>query len=628
MEDTTRTITDIIKELALITLGNDVIIETLDGFNPVLSSTTAQKNVEESNAFMDLMSTSIFNIDEGIGRVLSFFTGRELQEEENRRELLAALARIGDGQISPNNDLPVAENKETIPRWLMSLGKITAFGASLGAISGFIDEMTSSRGIIWKLRVRIRWFMMKVPKMLDNMDDSFGVITTKLQTLFENNRYTKPLADIVKFVRSSVKLRGNFLKSASKALIKVKDSFILLGKSFTWGAKLGKLLGKLLKVFGYVITIAIAAYATISGAITGWKVGGMIGALEGAISGLLVNLAGEVLDLLKDVVSWVAKMLGFEKFSKILDSFSFSELISSGVKAIFDVLQYTWDYLVTLFSPGKLIQSFKDGGFAGLTAMISGGILDMIKGAISWIATMLGEFDFANALDGFSIQKYLMKGVESMIRFVTASINFIDKLWSKAMISKTIVSAANIIITRVSDSVIRFVTRIIDSIVSFFTKAPSAITNMMKSASGKASESMKNVLPDASKHKSPADPLHWVGKAIPKEVYKFAGARDPEQIKNDLNQGGVNPYDEKGREMQGRDAKFASEVLKVQDYLKSSPSNVGATLNQSSSNVRNAPVTINNMGGNVTNNTSSNVSNSSSPFEPLVLGSSMGFTSF
>jgi hypothetical protein len=600
-------ITQIVKALEKANDKQEFIADTIVGFNPVLQSPIVYDIIDNAVVFMAGVASTLIDISDtvngiktGISDVLGFFTGRQLQEEENRRELIDALNNLGEGRGGPG-PVPTNEAKDKkVPAWLMSLGGITAFGASLGMLSGFMGEMSkllaSSRGIIWKLRVRVRWLSGKGLKLFASMSEDFGKLTNNLQTMLENNRFTKPFANIVKYFRVTTEAGGGFLKFIGKILTKIKDGFIAFGKSFKWGAKLGGLLAKALKAIAWPITVIMGAYATIMGAIKGWKEGGLIGALEGGISGLLVNLVGEVVDLLKDAVSWVAKMLGFENFSKALDGFSFSELLDTGVKAIFGTIEYVWDYMVGLFSPDKLIASFEQGGFAGLAAMIGGGILDMVKGAVSWFATMIGDFEVANWLDNFSIQDYLVKGVKAMIDFVGVAI---------------------------------------DAVIKWFEEAPAMINNAMKSVGDMASDFAKNilksVLPDPSKHDSAIDPLHWVGKAIPKEVYQFAGMQTPEEYSNSLNAGtgGVNPYEQKAREIMAKEKNAADQKLMVEDYIRGVPSKAGSTLGEAGPGTTNAaPVIINNMGGNVTNNSSSNVNNNSSPFEPIISGSALGFSSF
>jgi hypothetical protein len=602
-------ITQIVKALEKSNDKQELIADTLIGFNPVLQSPIVYDVIDNAQVFMAGVASTLIDISDtvngikaGINDVLSFFTGRQLQEEENRRELIDALNNLGEGRGSGPVPPPAPSEESGPAEWLMKLGAITGIGASFGVFAGFMGEMLKflegTRGIIGKMLTPVKWLASKGVAFFKSFAEGFGTLIGYLQDVFENSRLTKPLSDMIKYVRTTSDLGGGLSKIMKKVIeffAKIGQNIAKFGKAFLWGSKLGVMLAKVFKAIAYPITIIMAAYATIMGAVKGFKEDGIMGAFKGGFTGLLVNLVGEIVDLVKDGVSWVAKMLGFENFSKMLDGFSFSELLGTGVNAIFDTIQYTWDYLTGLFSPDKLVQSFMDGGFAGLVAMIGGGILDMVKGAVSWLATILGAFDIANALDNFSIQDYLMKGVKMMIDFVSSSI---------------------------------------DAIVTLFETAPQMLTDAIKSATDMANDFaksvLKSVLPNAMEHRSMTDPLHWVGKAIPDSVYKFAGVQTPSEAVNSLNYdtGGKNPYENHARELEDADNRFKAEKLKVEDYLKSIPSNAGATLNESSTSTSNTPIIINNMGGNVTNTSMSSVNNNTSPFEPILAGSSMGFASF
>jgi hypothetical protein len=85
----------------------------------------------------------------------------------------------------------------------------------------------------------------------------------------------------------------------------------------------------------------------VKGAMAGFEKDGILGGVVGAITGLLDGLVAKPLDLLKDMISWIAEKLGFENFSKMLDSFSFSDL--------------TGDIYETIVGlPGTMLELLKD----------------------------------------------------------------------------------------------------------------------------------------------------------------------------------------------------------------------------------------------------------------------------
>lgn len=601
-------ITEIVNALEKSNDKQELIADTLIGFNPVLQSPIVYDVIDNAQLFMAGVASTLIDISDtanaikgGVGDVLSFFTGRQLQEEENRRELIDTLNNIGTGRGRPEPATHATREESDPAEWLMKLGAITGIGASFGVFAGFMGEMfkflEGTRGIISKLLTPVKWLAGKGVALFNVFTNGLATVISHLQNVFETSKYTKNISDLIKYIKTTTDAGGlsKIVKMVVGFFSKIGESFVKFGKAFVWGSKLGVILAKVFKAIAYPITVIMAAYATIMGAIKGFKEGGIMGAIKGGLSGLLVNLVGEVVDLLKDGISWVAKMLGFENFSKLLDGFSFSELLNTGVNAIFDTIQYTWDYLTGLFSSDKWIDSFKKGGFAGLVAMLGGGLLDMVKGAVSWLATILGAFDISYALDNFSVQDYLMEVVETLIGFVKSSI---------------------------------------DSVMALFETMPEMIADSINAASDIATEFaksvLKSVLPKPIEHSSLTDPLHWVSKAIPDSVYKFAGVQSATEAANDLNYetGGKNQYEARAKELRDADEKFKAEVKSVEDYIRSVPSRAGTTLNESSTTTSNAPIIINNMGGNVTNTSMSSVNNNTSPFEPILAGSSMGFASF
>ena len=85
------------------------------------------------------------------------------------------------------------------------------------------------------------------------------------------------------------------------------------------------------------------------------------------ISELPAKIYGFIPDLIKDLVSWVASALGFEKFSELLDSFSFTDIFQNVVDTILDTISGLMDSVVSF------ITSVFDFDFIGaLTKAIPG----------------------------------------------------------------------------------------------------------------------------------------------------------------------------------------------------------------------------------------------------------------
>ena len=155
------------------------------------------------------------------------------------------------------------------------------------------------------------------------------------------------------------------------------EFFKLVAKKFT---PLGKLLGKLF----LPVTIIMGIFDGIKGAITGaaeqeGTADKFIGGIFGAIKGILVGLVGMPLDLLKDLVAWIAGKLGMDSASEALSNFSFSGLIGNIINTIRDFFGGIVDFVVGLFTfDGEKIK----GGFSKITDAIGNVLKPLLRSVL------------------------------------------------------------------------------------------------------------------------------------------------------------------------------------------------------------------------------------------------------
>ena len=142
-------------------------------------------------------------------------------------------------------------------------------------------------------------------------------------------------------------------------------------------------IGKTLRGFGKVftavkviaekiaipITIIMGLYDGINEAIEGFKKEGILGGIKGFITGVLNSVIGSFLDLIKDIVSWVAGALGFDQVEKMLDSFSFVTIIKDfvddlfkGIELVRDMVLKVWNFVSSIKIPEFEIFGMKFGG--------------------------------------------------------------------------------------------------------------------------------------------------------------------------------------------------------------------------------------------------------------------------
>ena len=134
-----------------------------------------------------------------------------------------------------------------------------------------------------------------------------------------------------------------------------------VAKGFAFGKTLGKLF--------FPITVLMSAWEAIKGMISGFTntegnfFEKLVGGLMGAVESLVDFFIAMPLDLIKDLIGWIAGMLGFDGIKESLASFSFSGLFSM----IFDKLLGITTYI------GNLISAIANGAKEALKAMWPGG---------------------------------------------------------------------------------------------------------------------------------------------------------------------------------------------------------------------------------------------------------------
>ena len=117
-----------------------------------------------------------------------------------------------------------------------------------------------------------------------------------------------------------------------------------------------KLFDKMFKnIFKYVKNI----FGNLTGIWDSITDGDITGALSG-VTKIVTNVLAMPLDLLKDAVSWLLSVFGFDGASETLDSFSFSEIYEQMVDGIFNFFKAGIDWVVLLFTEPK--KAFKKIG--------------------------------------------------------------------------------------------------------------------------------------------------------------------------------------------------------------------------------------------------------------------------
>ena len=213
-------------------------------------------------------------------------------------------------------------------------------------------------------------------------ESSIGRMVSRVVTFIKNAFMfpLEPLADLVKpfkaiftggedgvslITRIVNTVKAPFtaaIEAAKKAGGTIKSAFAI----FEEGSKFMSVLGTIGRVIGrlfFPITLIITAYDTVKGAIEGFEKDGFLGGIAGAIKGLLKSIIGMPLDLLKDGVSYILGLFGFDDAAEAVDSFSFSDLIETLINGLVNSVIEGAAMLADKFSKtaGDKVRAYKIG---------------------------------------------------------------------------------------------------------------------------------------------------------------------------------------------------------------------------------------------------------------------------
>lgn len=308
-------------------------------------------------------------LSKGLGKLIMKLPGVEGAKSgiKGIRSYLTNLNRLFggvDNTIRKNGKLA---KMNVFEKGIKNLGKF------FRAIKAFpATAFAASKSLIGTVSTSIKGFFskFKIPKAFNIGDEVKELGQT----------FNKIKAGVSGIVRPFTKTAEQANKIGKLALMVVQpfrifsEFFKLMAVKFT---PLGKLLGKLF----LPVTIIMGIFDGIKGAITGaaeqeGTADKFIGGIFGAIKGILVGLVGMPLDLLKDLVAWIAGKLGMDSAAEALGNFSFSGLISNIIDTIRDFFSGIVDFVVGLFTfDGEKIK----GGFSKITDAIGNVLKPLLR---------------------------------------------------------------------------------------------------------------------------------------------------------------------------------------------------------------------------------------------------------
>jgi len=367
--------------------------------------------------------------DDGFSRLESAITGNDsksqLEEKAKndaigKKKELSYFANIGNELDLVNKNLVDGFKSLVTPSGALG-GIMALIAAPIFFIKGFLTGLLDSFKALGKLFPSNRllknfkvFFGRTLPRFFSGIFGNKGSIGKALET-FKKSKFGKPLVDFFAKIKTAFQtfLKSKLVTTITKGFKFMIQPFKMVGdlvKMFSGGGKIGGAvktftktftgITKFASTFGRIlgrlflpVTFIMTAFDVIMGAIDGFTgtegniVQKMLGALGGAIKGL-AKIVTVPLDLVKDLISWVAEKFGFSEFAKSLDSFSFTELFGKAMDWLFVDLPA---FFADIFS----WQGIKDTLSAGINFIddIGKSLMRVIHGALGWVKSLFGFGD-------------------------------------------------------------------------------------------------------------------------------------------------------------------------------------------------------------------------------------------
>ena len=283
-----------------------------------------------------------------IGGILAAFVGGFVKSIKDQ---IAAIKLVTGGAFT--KFLAVGDDIAKFIKGLIPQSIKTFFSAD-GAFGKSLTNLTT------RIKSAFTIDTTKLPKFNLGIGDKLTSMSNTLKTFFAENKFFKTIGETATKFKDGLKSvgtkLGDFFKSIKGAVTgtaAMAGEAGVIGRIMQFAKNFGATLGKLF----LPITIIISAFDLITGFVDGFKesegdniVSKFIDGVGGGLGKMIGNLIGIPLDLLKSGVSWIMGALGFEKAEKVLDSFSFADLIMDIVKAPFNMVSKAIDYIVGVFT--------------------------------------------------------------------------------------------------------------------------------------------------------------------------------------------------------------------------------------------------------------------------------------
>ena len=430
---------EVIVQLRSLNFSGDVIMDAIDDTNQLVTRSLLINSQAEGErvdnggqllAVVTSMRRMISDISRSNKELLEFFTSNDMQQEENRRDLLAALRA--------RNAPPDTERRRPSPRagdGDGGLGGILAFAAALvgGTIVGFVTETAAMFASLIRDTAIYEKISLGVAK-IGNILKGFG-----------------------QYISSIAKTTSTFLADTKIGTVIIKG-FNSIRNALSSLFNAVKLIGESAVAFVRESAIVRPITNTISQITEAWR--GFTGALRAVGDTIrpLFGAAEEGLTIGSRLSRMFPNLANFfvylgDVFASLTRGFktglSIGKNIARALPKVFGIIKALAKPLVWITAIYETvmgaIEGYKEAGvmgaikgaIGGLLIGLVGGIADLAKDIVSWVANLLGFENFSKLLDSFSFSQLIKDGVDAIFDTVEYAFD-----WFKAIFSFEKFSAA------------------------------------------------------------------------------------------------------------------------------------------------------------------------------------------
>jgi|TARA_R110000851_G_scaffold41409_4_gene103986 hypothetical protein len=464
----TATLTDIVERMRA-----EGSLTRNSGTNSIKSMKSSIQDI--SNTLINGPTAS----SSAIESYIDFMQNGAIAEVERSRELLLENEALRE-QIEENTDrivksLDGIEFDKGFDFGGFALNLIAAIMQLSGAIIGglFVGALLGAwkEAKVWGRVIKFMTTGIMNALRLEGVGASIALQFTKIATRLKDARIAIGLAFdafkgntfLTKLIEPIAKYFDEFFKSLRASFNVVKAMFTGLGtggifkpiaeafKSLkTFGSSIGgffKGLGEAAKVLGgffqklfVPLRAVMVLYETYVGIMDGFAAEGLLGGIKGALKGFFKGMVGDILNLIKDAVSWVAEQLGFDKFASLLDGFDFNVLMGDIINGLFKFVGGAIDGISTFFENMSISESLSGArdSFGSLVTKIVDSVFKFFSSAVDGlVALFTGEMSIGAALGnvGNAIQGFYKKILQMILPTPDSNAKWFDigNLLSKAI---------------------------------------------------------------------------------------------------------------------------------------------------------------------------------------------------